>query len=171
MSRWERYEGILAILFSAFVTGGATQAASRAYVAVRTFEGRAQMLRAATEAYFAEFPDDELQSEFKIILTNATCFSARRNDIAHGVVDHYIPKQWVDAMALDYAYALYPSYASFKERDLANWPTYCMSSLDVDYFGDEFLRLNSPAATLAGRIISRALEKPSRDKFPLPFGG
>lgn len=52
LSQWERYEGHLALLFSAFVTGMETDIARRAYCAVRTFEGRTDMLRAAAEAFF-----------------------------------------------------------------------------------------------------------------------
>jgi hypothetical protein len=88
LSQWERYEGVLSLVFSTFVAGSETQTAKRAYVAVRTFEARANMLRASSMAYFAEKPSDQhLQEPFKTILRDATCFGPRRNEIAHGVVD------------------------------------------------------------------------------------
>src|SRR5438552_17358888 len=85
LSQWERYEGVLSLLFSAFVSRSQNKAARRAYVAVRTFEGRAEMLRAASSAYFDEHPDEKLQEAFKTVVKEATCFCPRRNDVAYGV--------------------------------------------------------------------------------------
>ena len=56
LSSWERFEGILSLLFSAFVVNMEREGARRAYSAVRTFEGRAEMLKAASEAYFMNSP-------------------------------------------------------------------------------------------------------------------
>jgi hypothetical protein len=85
LSNWERYEWILSHLFSAIVAGVENNPARRAYGAVRTFEGRSQMLRAASVTYFSERPDTNLQGSFKKIITSASKFSERRNEIAHGV--------------------------------------------------------------------------------------
>ena len=87
LSQWERYEAGLALLFSAVVAGIKTTAAMRAYSAVRTFEARVEMLRAASAAYFAKSPDEAVQKIFVEVVRDAACFSPRRNDIAHGVVE------------------------------------------------------------------------------------
>ena len=49
LSQWERFDGTLSLLFATMVAGEGTLAARRAYSAVRTFEGRMEMLRAASE--------------------------------------------------------------------------------------------------------------------------
>jgi hypothetical protein len=164
LSQWERYEGVLSLLFSAFVAGTETQAAKRAYVSVRTFEGRAEMLRAASSAYFTEKPNHgSLQEPFKTILRDATSFAPRRNEIAHGVVDYF----WLrDAKpergepVLEERFGLYPSYASFRERSITNDPTYCYTSAELDYFFGQFLRLGNEASGLVGHVL-KVRKRPS----------
>lgn len=148
LSQWERYEGMLSLLFAAFVSQPKNDAARRAYVAVRTFEGRAEMLRAASAAYFHVNPDIAVQDGFKTVFRGATCFSPRRNDIAHGLVNRFFPQTYQPGEAIDIGYALYPSYASFKERDLQDRPGYCYASAELDYFYQEIIRLTADAAEL-----------------------
>lgn len=166
LSQWERYEATLALLFSGFVAGFDNKPARRAYSAVRTFEGRAEMLRAASAAYFDEHPDDKTLEAFKIILKEAVSFSQRRNDVAHGVVDfHYSETALTSGrsdplLIVENGYGLYPSAASFKERSLANAPTYCYTSDELDYFYGHFLRLVSEAIKFS-RLILRERTRPS----------
>lgn len=148
LSQWERYEGMLSLLFAAFVSQPKNDAARRAYVSVRTFEGRAEMLRAASAAYFHVNPNEAAQSGFKSVLKGATCFSPRRNDIAHGLVDRFFPQVMQPGEAFDISYALYPSYASFKERDLQDQPGYCYSSVELEYFYTQIIELTREAADL-----------------------
>jgi hypothetical protein len=152
ISRWEVYDGVLSVLFSAFVSPSfTTKSAMRAYSAVRTFEGRLDMLRAASAAYFDEQPETELLAAFKEVLRNASCFSPRRNEITHAAVANFLAE---DGTVTD-TYALYPAYVSFKERDLKNKPTYCMTSTEINYFDGYFLDLQKPVTDLASRIASR----------------
>jgi hypothetical protein len=152
LSSWEIYEGILSVLFSVFVTPNlSTRGGMRAYHAVRTFEGRADMLRAASQAYFEEQPETELQKAFKDILTHATAFAPRRNEITHASVGNFRPAEGNIADT----YALYPSYASFKNRDLKSQAAYCMTSVELDYFSEHFHTLQKPVTDLMGKISTR----------------
>jgi hypothetical protein len=154
LSSWEIYEGILSVLFSVFVTPNlSTRAGMRAYSAVRTFEGRAEMLRAASQAYFEEQPETDFQNSFKAILSSATCFAPRRNEITHAAVGNFKPL----GGELTDTYALYPSYASFKHRDLKNQAAYCMTSVELDYFSDHFRALQTPVTDLMGKISVRSV--------------
>jgi hypothetical protein len=155
LSQWERYEGTLSLLFSAFVATALTQAARRAYHAVRPFDGRVNVLRAAAEAYFAEKPDPDLLMRFEEILHSATNFAPRRNDIAHGVVDHFMSYPPGSTLPGDATYCLYPSCGSASQRDRSSLPSYCFSSVELDYFFSEFYRLQEPAAAVAMRILKR----------------
>jgi hypothetical protein len=169
LSQWERYEGVLSLLFSAFVSGSESQAAKRAYVSVRTSEGRAEMLRAASEAYFSDHPDSGQLDPFKSVLRHITCFSQRRNDIAHGVLEYYL-RQGPEGGAIipdERSYAIYPSYASFRERNLSNFPTYCMTSVELNYFHGHFSVIADEAAGVAGHILrAQRQSSPQRHSWP-----
>jgi hypothetical protein len=87
LSSWEHFEAHLALLFARFITREQDSlAARRAYGTVASFTGRSALIRDAAAAYFAEFPDRELSDAFSEQLKIAARASARRNDIAHGIV-------------------------------------------------------------------------------------
>jgi hypothetical protein len=156
LSRWEAYDGYLAVLFSAFISPKfETRAAMRAYSAVRTFEGRLEMLRASSEAYFDKMPDPDFLARFKDILRHASCYTQRRNEITHataGVFRH------PDNTQGD-GFGLCPAYASFKERNLENIPTYCMTSAEIEYFSNIFLGLQEPVQQLITAMVRKPYEK------------
>ena len=90
---WERLEVNLSALFSAFTSPTNQIAAKRAFASVRTFEGRADMLRASSSAYFEKMPNDMLLDQFKNVLSESTQAARRRNDIAHGALDRFFSKE------------------------------------------------------------------------------
>lgn len=174
LSQWERYEHELSHLFATLVTDGYPTAAERAFSAVRTFEGRSDMLRAASEAYFYGWPNDKLQNEFKDIFRDAKGFSERRNEIAHGMVDHFEPLPFPESPRYGghrrASYALYPSSASFKTRALSGVPAYCYAAPELDYFYLEFRKLMNPAIRLAPQIVTNRREhEASKDKLLLRY--
>ena len=60
--------------------------------AVRTFEGRLDMLRAASDVYSEHYPNPALQTQFKTFAGQMKNIAGRRNDIAHGIVARwYLP--------------------------------------------------------------------------------
>jgi hypothetical protein len=160
LSQWERLEAQLSLLFSAFVSGHNSEAARRAYVAVRTFEGRADMLRAVSDAWFDSHPAVELQGDFKKVLSGISSFSPRRNDIAHGVVDFWAPNGAAEEPeAAAFGWALYPTYASFKDRDVKNAPKYCYTSPEIGHFETEFRNLLDPIRSLTRSLAVAGLFK------------
>jgi hypothetical protein len=156
LSQWERCEAHLAMLFSALVTGMENDIARRAYCAVRTFEGRPSMLRAAATTYFHTSPDTELQSLFESIRKEASNYSERRHDIAHGVVFFWQPAPPKTRDPEEKTFALFPSAASLKgwapEQPI---PEYCYVAADIDYFYARFNDLTGPPSSLAGHIIRK----------------
>lgn len=98
-----------------------SEPARRSIFAVRTFEGRTEMLKAASAAFFHTVDEPELQDMCKRLIANALSYSSRRNDIAHGFVEWFASEdEWQSLGAVNEhnTYALYPSIASFKERDI-----------------------------------------------------
>jgi hypothetical protein len=153
LSQWERLEAQLSLLFSAFVSGHNSEAARRAYVAVRTFEGRAEMLRAVSETWFDSHPNAELLDDFKKVLSGISSFAPNRNDIAHGVVDFWTPSGApADFETPNFGWALYPSYASFKDRDVRNVPKYCYTSAEIGHFEKEFRNQLGPVGSLTHNL-------------------
>lgn len=157
LSAWERCEAQLAFLFAQFLSTPLLHAPIRAYCAVRTFEGRADMLRAASKQYFWGFgipKDHDFVVRFKVILSSAIEFSKRRNDIAHGVVDHYHPQPTAETVVwvTRHGYALFPAYGSLKDRDHVGIPAYCYTSAELDYFREQFTGLHDPARILGAEI-------------------
>ena len=156
LSAWERHESVLSFLFAQLTASPLPWNAMRAYCAVRTFEGRADMLRAISSSYFHGFgikEDHPLVKTFKLVLSNAVCFSQRRNDIAHGVVDFYLPEKLLPTeRAKKNGHALLPALGSLKERDQDGYPGYCYTSTELDYFAECFTALRVPAHTLASQI-------------------
>lgn len=179
LSAWERYESRLAFLFAQFTGASIINPAIRAYCAIRTFEGRKEMLKAASKQYFYGFgigEDHQLVINLKDVLRHADKFSQRRNDIAHGVVDSYIVNGASAGSAVHVVgeYALFPTYGSAQSRDEAGIPEYCYTSAELDYFSDQFQTLHKPAHILAAEIsvvTNAALHTPmnaSSRKSPPP---
>jgi len=156
LSKWERLEGTLSLLFATFVSGHNSEAARRAYVAVRTFEGRAEMLRAASEVWFDTNQHSDLLTEFKTILSAITSFSPRRNDIAHGVVYKWTARA-IPESEYQVGWALWPSHASFKDRDVNNAPKYCYTSVEIKYFEQQFAALMDPILILSQQLATVGL--------------
>jgi hypothetical protein len=154
LSEWERYDATLSFLYSSLVTTIQLLAARRSYSAVRTFEGRMEMLRAASEANFSEYPDAVQLTAWKVILRNSMKYCERRNEIAHGAVDHYQPEPpaLTEFAALD-TFALFPSYATFRTRELDGTPTYCYTEAELEYFRQEFFKLRRPVIDLSSALM------------------
>lgn len=90
LSKWGRLEDTMAHIFASLISGDPLPA-SRAYGAVLTFKGRMEMTQAAAKAFFFLYPrkdDDEgedIEKYLAQLISEALRFSARRNEIAHGV--------------------------------------------------------------------------------------
>jgi hypothetical protein len=181
LSSWENLEGLIATLFAAFVTTDENIApAKRAYVAARTFEGRKEMLKAASEAFFSSlFKRDvsseetaaynELKDGDKKFLTKISSFSPRRNEITHGILDIFYKRLSDDQFqAVPGTVALYPTAASFQNRNLEGIPSYCMTSREIIYFSDKFRGLLTSAHGLTYRALATRLDGPTFEKARKP---
>ena len=87
LSRWEDVEEHLGQIFALLVgLQEPSASAVRAYGAIATNRGRSDMIAAAAEVYFSDFPDPALQETFRGLMTAVAGYGGRRNDIAHGTV-------------------------------------------------------------------------------------
>jgi hypothetical protein len=91
LSKWEWFEGNLSLIFYYVIgIGYGNLAAARAYGAIEAFRVRKNLIEYAAELYFRITPDNYLQERLDELLKDASKFAARRNDIAHGIVQPYI---------------------------------------------------------------------------------
>jgi hypothetical protein len=156
LTHWAHYETALCRLFSAFIAlDRDSEAARRAFGAVRTFEARLDMLRAAADAYFKYFPSPELQTIWIEIARLGRLFAERRNEIAHGAVAQFIPRALTTAGAPD-STALMPADTDVKKRDIHGMPKYAYTAAALHHYALEFERLRQAPIELAGGIVTRA---------------
>jgi hypothetical protein len=159
LTEWGKFECDLALLFCAFVSAaGAYRAADRAYTAVRTFEGRLEMLRAAAEVHFSTAKYQTIKRHFnRVTGTDWRKYAERRNEIAHGIVQpyssalshHVITKHQIAGRG----YCLFPPYNEFRKTTLDREPVYAYSSIEIRHYAAQF-RLLSDSALDITRVVS-----------------
>ena len=88
LTNWAHLEDTLAAIFSTLVSPTHGEVAFRAFGSILTFRGKKEMIEAAAEAFFFQYPDPEgnVEPHVKALLHEAEKFAARRNEIAHGIV-------------------------------------------------------------------------------------
>ena len=143
LTEWETLESYLGLIFGIFVGASRdTEPAMRAYGSVLTFRGRADMLEAAGLAFYLISPHPS-QVFFAEILKQSRGFSARRNEIAHGIVQLYF-QDWRQP---NIGSALGPSrHATNKQKlvpsldqtSVTSVPSYAYTSLELLRFTRDF---------------------------------
>lgn len=162
LSQWEVLESNLARIFQLLCN--ASEAAAVAYGAVSSFTGRCDMLEAAFRCYsgkkkFARLP--KLLGEIKK-------FSARRNDIAHGVAIESTRNKVAEG------YLLVPSFYNSRKRP--HWmemqideldPTefirrlegaYAYNDEQIEHYRSHFARLSSEVSSVHFQMIERRIK-------------
>lgn len=164
LTNWERFEHELANLFAAFLSPSLYRLpASRAYGSVISFQARANMVQAAGDAFFLIEPNPQQEADFESILNLARGYSARRNDIAHGVVGQYAsPAGRVRGLALLPAEYATSKHEFRKDVDLkrspgaiATRPKYAYTTAEVRFFSGQFQQLVRPTYRLRSRTSRR----------------
>jgi hypothetical protein len=151
LSLWEYFEFHLAILFNVLSDQSiVSPMVRRAYGAVASFGGRADLLNAAADAYFAKFPDQTLKADVSKLLKTARRASIRRNDIAHGMVSAY---NFENCKISDFV--LLPAAYRTNRHDLDWKPTYALTAEHIRAFIRQLQGLLSPTRDLSNRIEDR----------------
>ena len=157
LSFWEWFEGNLALIFASVVGGNQDDgfAAMRAYGSIISFRSRSEMLRTAAEVYFAARPDVDLERQLSELLRRATKLAARRNEIAPGIVNPYLPPTEEEGFALFPAYYATAKRA-FEAENLKlqiTRPAYIYGSNEIETFGNAFATLVEPALAIATKAL------------------
>jgi hypothetical protein len=168
LSQWEYFEGYLG-LFYGLVVGAKTHTSPsmRAYGAVSTFSTRLDMIKEASSAYFftykTDYPDD-----ISVLLEDAKHFAARRNEIAHGIVQPY----YAGGLGNN-GFALGPSRYATRKRKLKRLEhigqdgveeLYAYTSEDLRVFVTHFDALANRAMQIWMDVSKLRLDTPSSPK-------
>jgi hypothetical protein len=137
LSSWELIEQGIATIFTVVTVGGyyaASEPAIRAYGSVANSRSRVQMVRAAAESWFHQWPDCPLETNIKDLLNECEKWSARRNEIAHGIVDR-LTDQWING------WYLFPGLYSIKKRPLGGRAAYRYTAKNIEEYARGFTDL------------------------------
>lgn len=150
---WENFESLLTMIFMVMLgVGQFSKVAQRAYGSVVAFSGRAEMLKAAADAFFDEHPDDEIEARLGQLIKDARRASTRRNDIAHGtaiLLSREAPAHKT------VGYFLVPGFYATNKNDLDGNPSYAYTSEQIRALGKAFYDLADPAAQIMVKIAGK----------------
>ncbi|PJI39418.1 MAG: hypothetical protein CTR53_12705 [Ferrovibrio sp.] len=124
------------------------------------------MLKAASEAYFSEFPFSSLQKRVNQAIKASEQFSTRRNEIAHGIVAKNYNKPndlAVEGEKSDDYWNLVPAMTSTKKVKLNSWggdftPEYAFTAKEINDFASGFWSLANDVALLIQEVRQRRCE-------------
>jgi len=162
-TNWGHFEGGVARVFGRLLGVNQTDVLQPmvAYGAVRTFEGRLQMVRAVATRYFmrmkmTDVPKElgeraaKLESPLRTYTNKEWRFFAeRRNDIIHGILAMH---SFGPLGASDPLFVLVPEYYDESKTREANIVEFMYSSSEIRYYADEFWRLMGQAHTIQNEL-------------------
>jgi hypothetical protein len=156
ISAWGEYEGALGRLFTIFIAGDfPSPQAKRAFGEIRTFEGRRDLLRGSSEAFFHYRKGTSAeQVRFKEILKDASHAVERRNDLAHGIAMAFTP----EGKSEPDGFCLMPSYYDSSKRDPNDIAEFAYRSASINTFASGFENLITAPLELGNSIIARIRE-------------
>ncbi|MER8822632.1 hypothetical protein NKH70_22915 [Mesorhizobium sp. M0991] len=140
LDKWEFVEFGLAMLYSLFV-GDQSFAKTQEYGGGKIFRERLAGLQRVAEAWFVNFPSQQLEGEFDKLTTAARGFSDRRNEFAHGLVMDVRPVMfWRSKMTLASPnlpqFIVGPPLYLGRKHDLTGMPTFGYSSIELELIYD-----------------------------------
>jgi hypothetical protein len=164
LSGWEMLEMSLVGLFDILIgTEQDSHASHRAYGAVTIWNIRRDMLKAAAEAYFWQFPDQALEREISEMINLADRYAARRNDVAHGIVlaydEMFGPPSPLGGFR---GWVLFPALTSTKSmRRAFHDPKYALLSEHITAFGQRFREISPRVEELIRSVGKRGASEPN----------
>ena len=165
LSMWGSFETRLGLLFGQFMLTESPEMAARVFGAIRTFEGRLDLLKAAADLYFRLYTMTETETRFKNLSNGPwRVFGARRNELAHGEVQPYgvfrkiAAPPGTDVMLWSGIHYLVPSFIDTSKWKTAAPPSYCYVADDVEHYAAEFGKLIAPVVDIINEIKGRGLE-------------
>jgi hypothetical protein len=172
LNAWEQVEAASAHLYSALLAGNPFDlSANRAYGEPTSFVQRSAGLQRAAQTYFTARPRQDLEAEFDRLVKLAIGYSARRNDIAHGLARfiHWVlepasPEGLLTAPTLQWC--LVPPHFRKDKFTANNAPLYVLTSWEINEFGHVFWDIARGIANLSYWVLPP--RRTLRGIHPLP---
>jgi hypothetical protein len=163
LSAWEEFEVSLSQLFGLFSERDPEALETYTdYGKPKIFAERAEKLAQISCTYFIRRPCQKMEGVFEKLLCDGRNFSARRNDIAHGVVRGMpgSPDVMIKVddpadqpiLQIGFQWILVPPPYSVKRLSAGGVPAYTFTAADILYFQGEFIRLQRRALRLFFQI-------------------
>lgn len=150
---WEGCDHALAHVYAALVGYPQTVGIMRAYGALANYSLREKLIRAAAESHFHYHSDKPLELETRRVLNLATNASARRTEVAHGVIYQTGEKP---------GYFLGPPIYSTSKRGLADGARYSLNSDQMAQLADKLKKLRGEITALADALVDQLRSLPKR---------
>lgn len=146
-SEWESVEFNLARLHGTFVEGDPSGASIRDYGKGRIFSDRIRDLQKIGCKYFTQHCNQDLEGGFHAICINATGFSARRNEVAHGLVMEVSGIQFFQeklklADLSEKQHLLVPPYHIMRQHEWDGMPSFAYNSAQMHQLASRILSLS-----------------------------
>jgi hypothetical protein len=153
LSTWGEYEGALGRLFTIFMAGEfPSPQAKRVFGGIRSFEGRRDLLRGSSEAFFHYREGTSVEQVcFKTILRDASLAVERRNDFAHGIAMAFTP----EGKSEQDGFCLMPSYYDSSKRDPNDIAGFAYRSASINTLTSRFEDLITAKLELGTAIVTR----------------
>lgn len=178
ISEWEKADSVLGVLFSGLVSthGPHSKEAVYSYTAIRTFEGRLALVRAASEAYFYSRIDTKLKAEIEKVLGDTQALCGYRNNIAHGVAGAFFKREdfereFIDLIKEAGGYEPWIAGRTFcwmpgwlaEKRSFVGMPSYCYTAEIINKFSSLFSNITISLSEVARKV--RVLNDAYTGKF------
>ncbi len=158
LDRWEHCETSFGVLYSSFLEAPeGNHALMRSFGTILASSTRAEMIRAACDAFCAFHKNEELKTQTRHLLNLYKDAAARRNEIAHAMVTGESPHKIVANRAVPLPtiwFLVPPLFATRKQELFAEGPKYRYSTRELGHFTSCFEELGSRAMRLAQTIRS-----------------
>jgi hypothetical protein len=150
LSYWENFELELACLYATFIGLRPPEATRHPdYAKARIFRERADVIDRGGKGFFIKRSNQELEKRFDDLICEARLAAARRNDIAHGVVNPI----WSTASPGIETFMLLPSTYRHKDFDIKARARYAFSSKEINGFASRFQEIQQRVFILTEQII------------------
>lgn len=161
LTEWETVESSLAELFAVFVSARGKsifwKPAIQAYGSIVSFKSRCEMLRVAAQAFFSTRKKaSATQETFKRLISEASNYSGRRNEIAHGQVSE-MKLVYQGGRTRSGGYFLFPSLYNPKKFKKSLGMTYSYASADIYHYRQEFTKLHLRIESFRRALLEKSV--------------
>jgi hypothetical protein len=151
LTQWEMLEVKLARIYGWLLKQPDEIEALHQYGSPQIFRERIKGLRLVATAYFQWNPHQDTEADFWNLVTKALNFSARRNDVAHSIVQ---PFQWISTSKSDGPLqfcAVPPQYAG-KKFDPQKMPSFIYTSVELVALSNALFNVVQDAHTFLWKL-------------------